>query len=343
MPDTNTLESLAQMFLMNSQNTGQQPIETANVGGNNLLVNRTGVGARFDNMMPHLQNLAMSFLMMQKQQKRQSYMKQLNDIMGSNVQKEDTTDSYGKPAIGKLGQMAALMTQISADDPELAKGIGAQEVIAQYAKQVNPSTEKPPTEVFTVHPVTGELNKSGETPAGAKIYRGRESPEERLGFEQKKANIIKQEQEKSKARDLLRDADLIQQDVAELMGHLDKVPVGRVGGTIAELEKKFGTDSPAALGLRDYEDSLELFLGKIAKTFGGEVGVLTDRDIERIRKAFPKYWMTKAERKNRIKFVKDYIQRRVDVFTKKVQGQATGISSQQPDTMRGIKSKYGLK
>src|SRR3990167_5601908 len=136
--------------------------------------------------------------------------------------------------------------------------------------------------------------------------------------------------QRATAKTLLADTQLILEDIDTLFTYLDEVPAGRVAGSMVEAEKIWGTDSPAALGLRNYESEKDLFLAKIAKTLGGEVGVLTDRDIARIAAAFPKFWMTAKERTDRIAQVKLYIQRRVDSFTKRAQ---KGTLSETPTTL----------
>jgi len=145
----------------------------------------------------------------------------------------------------------------------------------------------------------------------------------------------KESERQSKAADLLEDTKLIMEDVDTLFGYLDDVPSGRMAGAGVKMETFFGTDTPAALGLRDYESEKDLFLAKISKVLGGEVGVLTDRDIERIAAAFPKYWMTADERSRRITRVKAYIQRRVDAFTRRSGQAGTPATSSTPSSSNG--------
>ena len=79
-----------------------------------------------------------------------------------------------------------------------------------------------------------------------------------------------------------------------------------------------------------------MILSKIAKTFGGEVGVLTDRDIQRISRGFPALWMNARERDAAIQWVKDYIRRRIDEYTQASQGSPTGLEGMSDEELRAI-------
>lgn len=116
-----------------------------------------------------------------------------------------------------------------------------------------------------------------------------------------------------KNKDLMRQFSLVQKDLDSVLQPLSKVPAGRVAGTVAAGKAIVG--AKGSENVFDYENSKELILAKISKTFGGEVGVLTDSDIARIGKAFPPLWMNPRERAARIKWVKDYIQRRITEYS----------------------------
>lgn len=116
-----TLQQLATMFLLSNQNLNkQQPIETANVGGNNLLVNRpTGFNERLGAGLAPLQALATNFLMMQKIKKWDSFKNQIHTIMQASTTQEE--------------KMKALY-RVGLQFPEEWQTLGGKEIIEGYSK-----------------------------------------------------------------------------------------------------------------------------------------------------------------------------------------------------------------
>ena len=133
--DNNNLENIASMFLRSNQGSGQQqPIETANVAGNNLLVNRpTNFNSRLSAGLAPLQQLASNFLMMQKQKKQQDFMKQVTDTMSADLPLEDSTNG-GQVVPGKKTRMGKIGLEIMNNDPELGKQLGADQWITEALK-----------------------------------------------------------------------------------------------------------------------------------------------------------------------------------------------------------------
>lgn len=135
--------------------------------------------------------------------------------------------------------------------------------------------------------------------------------------EAERAAMIQLEKSKAmqrvKNQELTRQFGFIEKDIDAIFTSLGKVPAGRLAGPIAAGKAALGM--PGSENVFDYENSKELIMAKIAKAFGGEVGVLTDRDIDRINRAFPPLWMNPRERASRIQWIKDYVQRRVEAYT----------------------------
>ena len=163
----NTLQNLATMALLSTKNAGQpQPIETANIGGHNLLVNRpTGFNERLGAGIAPLQALATNFLLMQKMKRQQDFTSQINTIMGSDMPLEDATEG-GKPSEGKLSKMYKLVLQY----PDMAKEMGVLEPITnQYQKMKEKGTQgwKPQTKEEAM-----EVRAAGTKTKGGKIMPG---------------------------------------------------------------------------------------------------------------------------------------------------------------------------
>jgi len=115
-----------------------------------------------------------------------------------------------------------------------------------------------------------------------------------------------------KYEDLLLQYDFIVDDVDSVLGFLDQVPAGRFQGPAAMVNAMAG--GKGSEDVLAYTRTKDLIVSKIAKTFGGEVGVLTEQDIRRISKAFPALWMNDRERKRQVTWIKDYLQRRLDAY-----------------------------
>jgi hypothetical protein len=118
--------------------------------------------------------------------------------------------------------------------------------------------------------------------------------------------------------------EAIAQDVADMFSGFHKISselrgplAGRTLGQLAKL------GDPAVV---TYMHTRELTLSNIAKKLGGEVGVLTDRDIERIKKALPALSDTQESAAAKMRFIYNYIDRRIKAKQKSAGVQETGFS-----------------
>lgn len=125
------------------------------------------------------------------------------------------------------------------------------------------------------------------------------------------------ERAKTEAKNIekVKGMEAIEGDLESLLGLYNKIPEklkgpieGRLLGTPA---KALGINKE----LNTYEDSRGLVLANISREFGGEKGVLTDRDIKRIEDAFPNKTDTKEIAEQKIKFIRDFVGRKIDVKT----------------------------
>ena len=127
-----------------------------------------------------------------------------------------------------------------------------------------------------------------------------------------------------KYQDLLTQFGIIRQDVDSVLEPLNRIPAGRLAGPAAQVGAAFGQEGSEDVLL--YTNTKDLIVSKIAKTFGGEVGLLTEGDIQRISKAFPAIWMNDRERQVQIQWIKDYIQRRLTEYGQRTQSAPAGSS-----------------
>lgn len=152
---------------------------------------------------------------------------------------------------------------------------------------------------------------------------------------QQKETAKKRATEASKAREAISQATLIQQDLNDVFDDFLKIPenirgpvAGRTVGPAERLAQTPGGGEAAQL----YEDSINFFLSNLARSLGGERGVLTDRDIARVRALMPQLRDRDTLARSKIDRVNDFIQRRIDEARKKT-GEAT---TNQLETPSGI-------
>jgi hypothetical protein len=164
--------------------------------------------------------------------------------------------------------------------------------------------------VYIVNKETGELKKTGEVEKGAEVFSSFLSPE--MAAERTRASgEVKRGFE---AEAFIRDANNIKIDLNEVFDDFKSVPEnlkgplqGMTTGQIAAYMQ-----TPAGENLKLYNDSVEFFLSNVARSLGGERGVLTDRDIERIRKFMPQSVDSMSLAEKKISKVNSFIQRRID-------------------------------
>ena len=134
----NMLANLGMLLLSNMNQMQNQPIETANVGGTNLLVNRPGGGMRQAGQM--MQGLGQSFLMMQKMQKLQDFKKNVDTIMGTD---------YGSDETKAIKERKQTLATFFMKNPELSREImgddGFNAVTKDYLEGENTKEWKPAT------------------------------------------------------------------------------------------------------------------------------------------------------------------------------------------------------
>lgn len=141
----------------------------------------------------------------------------------------------------------------------------------------------------------------------------------------------------AKNAEKVKGMEAIEGDLNSLLDLYNEVPEqlkgpieGRILGTPAKL---LGLNT----ALNTYEDSRGLVLANISREFGGEKGVLTDRDINRIEKAFPSKTDTKAIAEKKIEFIRDFVGRKIEVKTKGARKQdTTDISSMSDEELKKL-------
>jgi len=128
----------------------------------------------------------------------------------------------------------------------------------------------------------------------------------------------------AEAETTINSVNAIVGDVGDMFAAFDKIPDafrGNIvsGGTLGQVGKLAQKDVKA------YYDTRQLTLANIAKKLGGEVGVLTDRDIERIVKSLPDVIDLPETVRAKKKFIYNYMDRRVRAYQKTAKLPETGI------------------
>ena len=124
----------------------------------------------------------------------------------------------------------------------------------------------------------------------------------------------------------------IGQDVTAMLDRFKAIPKnlrGPIEGRTVGQGAKFMRSNP---NLTAYEDFKEFILSNISRQLGGERGVLTDKDIERVKSTLPSLADTDESAAAKIKEVLDFVDRRV-IEKQKVAGlPQTGLGYKWEDT-----------
>ena len=182
----------------------------------------------------------------------------------------------------------------------------ARREIAEEFKEPKKTTQ----DVSIINPTTGEI-ETIEAPIGRTLIRPGTGQEER----QIRKEIRKQERDLGA---ITTDIQIIEGDIDGLFDTFKKIPAafrGPVAGRTLGLAAQAFQTTPA---LVEYEDSIDFFLSNIARRLGGERGVLTDRDIERVKGIFPSKNDTEEVGQGKINRIKEFIKRRIDEHKKRV-------------------------
>lgn len=142
------------------------------------------------------------------------------------------------------------------------------------------------------------------------LARGEEKSLERIAAE---TEVRTQAALKVKTKAILRDVKSINKDLNAVLGLFDKIPTelkGPLAGRTLGQAAKFVKGSAE---LTAFEDFKQFILSNISRQLGGERGVLTDRDVERIGAALPNLQDTRKSSALKIKQIRDFVQRRLRV------------------------------
>ena len=160
------------------------------------------------------------------------------------------------------------------------------------------------------------IEKRAETTIedGEKIYNI-----ESLGIFKEKEKAKREVERKFKAQAQIDNVSVIESDVSSLFEVYDSIPKnllgpiqGRIGGTF----EKLAQNEPS---IAAYEDLKQTILSNVSRQIGGEKGVLTDKDVERIAGFFPKISDSDSVAKQKLAFVKDFIARRITEFRGRIE------------------------
>ena len=196
-----------------------------------------------------------------------------------------------------------LYNQLSGSQTQSNTPVYADGDVSQYLAEVDPFTNKPTARAVQAN--TAMKLKYVEDSARA---RGKAK------FEQEKNNVTAQ------AKVIGQDLDDVLDTWKTTSKHLTGPIQGRTIGPLARLFQVGGGEK-----VQEYDDTVEFIMANISRQLGGERGVLTDRDISRIKSAMPLVRDNEQNAQNKISRIKRFIQRRVN------QGNSGQLNEFQPN------------
>jgi len=133
---------------------------------------------------------------------------------------------------------------------------------------------------------------------------------------------------KVKAEHTLATIGSIKQDVDAVLDKFQSIPTsirGPIAGRTLGIAAREIKGDPNVVA---YEDFKQFILANISRQLGGERGVLTDKDVERIQKALPNLTDTNESAKQKIELMMQFIDRRVKEHQKIAGMEQVGIFSE---------------
>ena len=214
-------------------------------------------------------------------------------------------------------------------DTQAAKELSSieQAPIESYRKGVNERLKQVPD-------IYGDFVNPPAEAVGRYVYKGDITPFEGIPVRDKSMKIQIDPFERAKLTALgsaagkasadLAGIEAIKNDINDVFASFNRIPNtfrGPIAGrTVGQIGKAGANDDVVT-----YENTKELTLSNIAKKLGGEVGVLTDRDIARISDALPALKDTPQQANNKVKFILNYIDRRIKAKQKVANMTPTGL------------------
>lgn len=204
----------------------------------------------------------------------------------------------------------------------------------------NPIKSQPPQMFINkINPMTGEMTQV-ENPAykAANQMSLMEGKQNLIQSNNTKKAIYKAQNE---VNTIVNGLGIVEGDIDKVMESYNSIPEGFKGpiegwlkgnpgylmqmggkeikpGTINPKTKKPYTDKEIEMAkgspIVQYEDTKKFILGNISRVLAGEKGVLTDKDIDRIEKAFPTKLDTPGTAASKMAQIKDFIRRRVENY-----------------------------
>ena len=177
------------------------------------------------------------------------------------------------------------------------------------------------------------MRPKGITAGGDITYEAIPTDAELQEEEDRKARIVENRErikQQTKTKEILSEASLMTKDVNGLLNTFKKIPQrsrGPIQGrTVGALSAFFQINKDLAV----YEDTKDFFLSNIARRFGGERGVLTDKDIERVGKWLPMRRDSDEVAKEKTSRIQNFLNERIKSYKSRA-GQ-TPIESGQTET-----------
>lgn len=134
---------------------------------------------------------------------------------------------------------------------------------------------------------------------------------EKLSLFEEKERIKADVKAKSAIEAQKKEINVIAGDMEELLETYDSIPeqfVGPLAGRTVGAWENIAQNEPS---IALYNDTKNFFMSNISRQLGGERGVLTDRDIERVNGLFPQQSDTKEVGRRKTALIKNLIGRRI--------------------------------
>lgn len=183
--------------------------------------------------------------------------------------------------------------------------------------EITPSVDlSPPQSMNQEEPIENFLNETDAFTGKPTLRAAKAENELKLQFEQGKKEIEKISDDEK----LADEAKMIKEDLNTTFLDFQNIPEelrGPIAGRTTGQVEKFLQTEDGGEAAQLYEDSIQFFLSNLSRTLGGERGVLTDRDIKRVKAFMPQLRDSKSLAEKKIQRVNDFIDRRMNEKTGK--------------------------
>lgn len=249
----------------------------------------------------------------------------LQGFQGREVQPVATTTGTDLGAFAQKERIKKLIGEEFKQTPEEKLAEGEQKAVSDIQTKAAFKGISVPTEATLQQ-------------AQAQVATGLQEQVERKRQLKIKDSVVK---EQNKLSDIVGDIQIVEGDIESLLNTFLDIP-SNLKGPIDALRtapfRAFQTQGSAPAV--EYEDTKQFFLSNIARKLGGERGVLTDRDVERVEGLLPKLKDTDVVAQGKMRKIREFISRRTDEHRERTRtkvarikkGEGVSFDEQEVDT-----------